>query len=207
MTWLSPETAYIAAMALSAPLLVWASWRVLLHCWQADQAGAGQIRMTPSRRREFLKEETMKKALVLALLFVPASSSADDWVVAVPPAQHASIGGEVTRAPRVVVRHDCRIARIDLKVTRRRVDGWYHLAATFIGYDGRGLDPQRCPDQNRPSWSVVPYPEGMRFSDALGYHFLVLVPPGPVTVDAVTVQGFQANSPVYPRGQRRFVAR
>jgi len=38
-------------------------------------------------------------------------------------------------------------------------------------------------------------------------HFLVLVPPGPVVVDAVTVQGFQVNNPVYPRGQRRFVAR
>ena len=201
MTWL------IAAKAGAALLMALASVLVLRFCWQADRAG--QIRMTTSRRRQFLKEEEpMKKALVvLALLFSAATIHADDWMESPDPGPVLSKPPHFAPKPCRAVTHDCRISRIEIKVTRRQVDGWYHLAATFVGHDGRGLDPARCPDQNRPSWSVVPYPEDMRFSDALGYHFIVLVPPGPVTVDTVTVQGFQVNNPVYPRGRRRFIAR
>jgi len=199
----SPEFLYLAFMAFICLGSIAVLWTLWIHDEPED---LGSIDMTHARHAQFQKEEAVKKALVvLALLFSAAAIHADDWAESPGPA--LSKPPHFAPKPCRAVTHDCRIARIEIKVTRRVVDGWYHLAATFVGYDGRGLDPARCPDQNRPSWSVVPYPEEMRFSDALGYHFLVLVPPGPVTVDAVTVQGFQANSPVYPRGQRRFVAR
>ena len=128
----------ILAKLGAALLMVLASILVIRFCWQADRAG--QIRMTPTRRRQFLKEEEpMKKALVvLALLFVPAVSQAT-----------------------VIVVHDCRVARVDVKVTRGAPSatypaGYYRFRAAYLAATGAPLSTVRCPDQNNPGWTFDP---------------------------------------------------
>jgi hypothetical protein len=113
--------------------------------------------------------------------------------------------------------HDCRIARLEVRVRRQVETGLYHLSALYLAADGRRLTQEACPDQQQPSWSISrPFVWDSTVDHAMdhfGYEELVRLDPGSVTVSITTEQGhfIGAPDPVLPRvvirGERTFVAR